>query len=58
MDELKGNERNAKFEWCWAELGLYNNLGEIIDFTANGGFPKVAAATMMDVIAKRMPKAH
>jgi hypothetical protein len=58
IDELKGGERDTRFEWCWVELSLYNGLGEITDFTSNGGFPKVAAATMMHLIAKRMPKAH
>jgi hypothetical protein len=58
MDELKGNERDLRFEWCWVELSLYNNGGEITDFASNGGFPKVASATMMHLIAKRMPKAH
>jgi hypothetical protein len=58
MDELKGGERDARFEWCWVELSLYNRLGEITDFTSNGGFPNVAVATMMHLIAKRMPKAN
>jgi hypothetical protein len=58
MDELKAGERDARFEWCWVEISLYNGLGEITDFASNGGFPKAAAATMMHLIAKRMPKAH
>jgi hypothetical protein len=58
MDELKGNHRDSRFEWCWVELSLYNNGGEITDFASNGGFPKVASATTMHLIAKRMPKAH
>jgi hypothetical protein len=58
MDELRASERDARFEWCWVEVSLYNNFGEITDFTPHGGFPKVAAATMMHLIARRMPKAH
>jgi hypothetical protein len=58
MDELKAGERDARFEWCWVELSLYNGLGEITDFASNVAFPKAAAATMMHLIAKRMPKAH
>jgi hypothetical protein len=57
MDELKGNERDSRFEWCWVEISLYNNCGEITDFVANGNF-KVGSATMMHLIAKRMPKVH
>jgi hypothetical protein len=58
IDELKGNERDSRFEWCWVEISLYNPCGEITDFTSNGSFPKVASATMMHLIAKRMPKMH
>jgi len=58
MDELKCNERDSRFEWCWVEISLYNSFGEITDFVSNGGLPKVASATMMHLIAKRIPKAH
>jgi hypothetical protein len=57
MDELKGNERDPRFEWCWVEISLYNNFGEITDFVGNGSF-KVNSATMMHLIAKRMPKIY
>jgi hypothetical protein len=58
MDELKGSERDSRFEWCWVEISLYNDLGEIRDFASDGSFPKVASATRMHLIARRMPKMY
>jgi hypothetical protein len=59
MDELKANERDVRFEWCWVELSLYNCYGEITDFgSTNTACAKISSATMMHLIAKRMPKAQ
>jgi hypothetical protein len=57
MDELKANERDMRFEWCWVELSLYDCFGEITDFASNA-FSKISSATVMHLIAKRMPKAQ
>ncbi|KAK0128907.1 hypothetical protein ONS95_000853 [Cadophora gregata] len=53
MDELQALERDsARFEWCWAEISLYNDAGEILLMSQANS----ATATTIHLIAKRMPK--
>ncbi len=59
MDELKANERDLRFDWCWVEISLYDCYGEITDFAStNTACAKISSATTMHLIAKRMPKAQ
>lgn len=58
MDELKSAERDCRFEWCWVEISLYNDVGEIMDSIPKGSCNNAAAATLMHLIAKRSLKAH
>ena len=58
MDELKANERDMRFEWCWVEISLFDCYGEISDFAFSTACAKISSATMMHLIAKRMPKAQ
>ncbi|PVH86049.1 hypothetical protein DL98DRAFT_26694 [Cadophora sp. DSE1049] len=53
MDELQAFERDsARFEWCWAEISLYNDAGEIMLVSQASS----ATATTIHLIAKRIPK--
>ncbi|CZS92142.1 uncharacterized protein RAG0_02635 [Rhynchosporium agropyri] len=52
MDELKAFERDARFEWCWAEISLHNNVGEM-QFLSQ---VHSAKATTIHLIAKRSLK--
>lgn len=56
MDELKSAERDSRFEWCWVEISLHNHAGEITDFIPRGSNSVLATATIMHLIAKRMPR--
>ena len=56
MDELKSAERDSRFEWCWVEISLHNHAGEITDFIPRGPNSVLATATVMHLIAKRMPR--
>jgi len=58
MDDLKCYERDARFEWCWVEISLYNGGGEITDFIPKSPGNVAASATLMHLIAKRTPKPH
>jgi hypothetical protein len=58
MDDLKFSERDTRFEWCWVEITLYNTAGEITDFIPKGPGNIAATATLMHLVAKRMPKPH
>lgn len=58
IDDLKFSERDARFEWCWVEITLYNAAGEITDFIPKGSGNVAATATLMHLVAKRMPKPH
>lgn len=53
MDELQAFERDsARFEWCWAEISLYNDAGELRLVSQASS----ATATTIHLIAQRMPK--
>ncbi|KAL2061793.1 hypothetical protein VTL71DRAFT_7171 [Oculimacula yallundae] len=53
MEELQAYERDAsRFEWCWAEISLYDDVGEIVLQSQAVS----AKATTMHVIAKRALK--
>ena len=58
MEDLKFKERDTRFEWCWVEITLYNAAGEITDFIPKGPGNIAATATLMHLVAKRMPKPH
>lgn len=58
MDDLKCFERDARFEWCWVEISIYNPAGEITDFVPKGQGNVAASATLMHLVAKRTPKPH
>lgn len=56
MDEIKSSERDTRFEWCWAEISLHNDNGEITDFVPRGSNNILATATIIHLIAKRSLK--
>ena len=58
MDSMKRQERDFRFEWCLVEISLYNQSGIMTDWVANGNCNASAAATVMHLIVKRMPKPH
>jgi hypothetical protein len=58
MDELKTGERDARFEWCWVEISLHGSNGEIRDFLSRDAGNLALEATLLHLIAKRMPKPH
>jgi len=56
MDELKYGEKDNRFEWCLVALSLYNQAAEINLSSAPTSAFGCTTATVMHVIAKRMPK--
>ncbi|KAF4627447.1 hypothetical protein G7Y89_g10708 [Cudoniella acicularis] len=58
MDELKTAERDQRFEWFWVEISLFDKDGEMIDHKLKGPDGSAGKATLMHLIAKRMPKPH
>jgi len=56
MDEIKSGERDSRFEWCWVEISLHNQNGEITDFIPRGPNNILMTATIMHLVAMRMPK--
>lgn len=57
MDELMANERDARFEWCWVELSVYDHMGEVKLF-ANSPGTVSRSASQIHLIAKRSLKAY
>lgn len=57
MDELMATERDSRFEWCWVELSVYDNMGEVKLF-ANGPGTVSSRATQIHLIAKRSLKQY
>jgi hypothetical protein len=56
MDEIKSAERDYRFEWCWVEISLHNDNGEITDLIPRGPNNILTTATIIHLIAKRMVK--
>jgi hypothetical protein len=58
MDELKVQERDNRFDWFWVEISLFDKDGEMVDQRLKGADDVTAKATLMHLIAKRVPKPH
>jgi hypothetical protein len=58
MDEVKAAERDYRFEWCWVEISLHNDNGEITDLVPRGPTDILSTATIIHLIAKRMVKSQ
>ncbi|KAA8574196.1 hypothetical protein EYC84_005709 [Monilinia fructicola] len=53
LEEIQGKERDHRFEWCWAEVSLYDSIGQIAICSPGDS---ARTATTMHLIAKRSLK--
>jgi hypothetical protein len=56
MDDIKQSERDIRFDWCWVEISLHSEHGEIINPTPRGAGNIAGRATIIHLIAKRTLK--
>lgn len=56
MEDIKQSERDIRFDWCWVEISLHSEHGEIMDPTPRGAGNIAGKATIIHLIAKRMLK--